>query len=114
MNPKSLDDTVDGGESRSRFAYHNELDISEGGVKSVSPDAAPKGERKSGRPAHITAGTNGVPGVGDRLLDISEIARTVGQYYRHAIVIPRIDSDEFEFVEPITGEVTLKIGRAHV
>lgn len=106
---------AEGGESRSRFAYHNELDPVEGGVKPVAENASPnrpalKGDRKSGRHSggtFITAGTNGVPAPADRRLDISEIARTVGQFYKHRFAITRREDDEFELAEPITGEVTL-------
>ena len=40
-------------------------------------------------------------------MDISEIARTVGQYYKHAVSITHLPGDELDFVEPIIGEVTL-------
>ncbi|MBC7805288.1 MAG: DUF177 domain-containing protein [Akkermansiaceae bacterium] len=114
MNPNSFSE-AEGNESHSRFAYHNDLDPVEGGVKPVSESAgadrlSAKGERKPGRHSNgtaITAGTNGVPGAGDRRLDISEIARTVGQFYKHRFAIAARDGDELDLAEPITGEVTL-------
>ncbi len=118
MNPNSFSE-AGGDESRSRFAYHHEPDPVEGGVKTAPESASAtaaadrnpaKGERKPGRHSNgtaITTGTNGVPGAGDRRLDISEIARTVGQFYRHRFAVSQFAADELEVAEPITGEVTL-------
>lgn len=114
MNPNTFSE-AEGSESRSRFAYHNELDPIEGGVRSVavstgSERAPAKGERRPSRHTNgtaITAGTNGVPGQGDRRLDISEIARTVGQYYKHRFSLEHREGDELDNPEPIAGEVTL-------
>lgn len=113
MNPNSFSE-AGSNDSGSRFAYHNELDPVEGGVKTVAESAGAdrpaKGDRKPGRHSNgtgITAGTNGIPGPGDRRLDISEIARTVGQYYKHRFAVVRRDGDELDIAEPITGEVTL-------
>lgn len=114
MNPNSFSE-AESKENHSRFAYHNDLDPVEGGVKPVAENAgmdrpSAKGERKPGRHSNgtaITAGTNGVPALGDRRLDISEIARTVSQYYKHRFAIARREGDELDIAEPITGEVTL-------
>ncbi len=114
MNVKPISDAATG-DSRSRFAYHNEIEPVEGGVRPVPEardgDAAPaKSERKGGRSAHgtaPTAGMSGVPAPGDRLLDISEIARTVGQFYKHRFSVTRRPGDEIDTAEPITGEVNL-------
>lgn len=98
----------DGADNRSRFAYTNELEPTEGGVKPVAEPVSGRAPAKQGRGAtHITAGINGIPAAGDRLLDISEIARTVGQYYKHTVSITHRDTDELDFIEPITGEVAL-------
>jgi uncharacterized protein len=115
MNPNTFPESDGGGESRSRFAYHHELDPVEGGVRPVSDSgdadrASAKGDRKPGRHSNgtsVTAGTNGVPAPGDRRLDISEIARTVGQFYKHRFSILHREGDELDITEPITGEVTL-------
>ncbi|MBC8140904.1 MAG: DUF177 domain-containing protein [Armatimonadetes bacterium] len=98
----------DGTDNRSRFAYITELEPTEGGVKPVAEASPERATPKHSRGNHvITAGINGIPAAGDRLLDISEIARTLGQYYKHTISIPHRDGDELDFVEPITGEVVL-------
>lgn len=107
MNADDL--SGDGAESRSRFAYHTELDATEGGVRPVvEAPASGHGSEKPHRPRNnVTAGINGIPAAGDTLLDISEIARTVGQYYRHTVLMPTLASDELDLAEPVTGSVTL-------
>ena len=110
MNAKSYHEAESDGNS-SRFAYHNELEPVEGGVRpveSIAKDKAPA--KKAGRNtngAHPPTGVNGIPGPNDRLLDISEIARNVGQFYKHRFAIEHREGDELDTAEPITGEVTL-------
>jgi uncharacterized protein len=73
-----------------RFAYHTDDDTPEGGVR---------------RPGARTA--TGAPGPGERLLDISEIARTVGMRYTHRFHIPPHAADDIDFAAPLGGEITL-------
>lgn len=82
--------------SSSRFAYHGD-EPTEGGVRSV----AGGGGSGHGR------GVNGAPGPADRLLDISELARTVGMRYRHSFLIPPYPEDDIEYAGPVVGEITL-------
>ena len=49
----------------------------------------------------------GVPGPAERLLDISEIARTVGMRYTHRFHIPPYAADDIEYAAPLDGEITL-------
>ena len=98
--------------TRSRFAYHSELEPVEGGVSAV-PAASDGGDtpgqntRKPGRGSNGTASATGLPNPEDRLLDISEIARNVGQYYTHHFSLSHRAGDELDTETPITGEVTL-------
>ena len=96
----------DGAESRSRFAYHHELDPTEGGVKPVAEGSGRAAKTPRGANS-ITAGINGIPAASDLLLDISEIARTVGQFYKHKISITALPGSDLAFAEPVTGTVTL-------
>ena len=63
----------------------------------INPNAGP-------RPA-----SNGVPGPGERLLDISELARTVGMHYVHHFEIPPLEGAEegLTLAAPMKGEIKL-------
>lgn len=82
-------DREEGRSSRFAFRVADELPA-EGGVRS-----------SAGR-----AGT-GAPGPGERLLDISELARTVGMRYTHRFQIPPYSADDIVFAAPLVGEITL-------
>jgi len=118
-NNEATEEPVSG--SHSRFAYHNELEPVEGGVRAVAEKpkdgkaSASKGERKPGphggrQTNGMGATTTGLPGPEDRLLDISEIARSVGMHYTHKFAISHREGDELDTDGPITGEVTLTNG----
>lgn len=63
--------------SGSRFGYYGD-EPTEGGVTSVRP--------KNG--AGMRPSSNGIPGPEEKLLDISEITRTMGMHYRHQFRLP--------------------------
>lgn len=86
--------------SRSRFSYHGDDDPGEGGV-SV---ARPKG---NGLRTATSASTPGVPGPDEPLLDISELARTVGMRYRHVFDFPPGRIPELTTVGPTRGEIRM-------
>ena len=108
MNAKTFSES-EGSENHSRFAYHNELEPIEGGVSAVSETPIPgnKEARKPGRGSNGAAISAGLPNLEDRLLDISEIARNLGQYYTHRFSLSHRAGDELDTETPITGEVTL-------
>lgn len=89
---------IGSGGGGSRFAYHgggsgDDGDLpAEGGVRGVGG---------GGR----TAG--GVPGEGELLLDISELARTLGMRYTHRFHIPPYPADDMDAVAPLDGAITL-------
>ncbi len=106
----------------SRFAYHGEdEEPGEGGVRSVNPDAAGTDAERMARGGVGGAGENagsnaarargevrtGVPGPEERLLDISELARTVGMHYTHVFSLPPYKDADMETVAPLYGEITL-------
>lgn len=101
-------------QNTSRFAYHGDDDLpAEGGVRSV-PAAREKGSNTAGGTSVTGQGggrphpaVNGVPGPEERLLDISELVRTIGMHYRHRFQLPAGDEKDFIAVSPIEGEVTL-------
>ena len=105
-------DTSSDSTPRSRFASFtsDEDEPQEGGVHSVSPSAP---SRKSGNNAHAPAPGSrtsavGVPGPQEKLLDISELARTTGMHYTHKFSFPPGKQDEdLENVTPIIGQITL-------
>lgn len=72
----------------SRFTYHNDVAGEQGGV------------RRAG-------GVAGAPGPAERLLDISELARSLGMRYIHGFEIPPHPADDIEYLAPLVGEVTL-------
>lgn len=81
----------DNGErSASRFAYHGDDLALEGGVQAV-------GKRPGA----------GAPGPEERLLDISELARTVGMRYTHHFHIPPRAEDDLDLAAPLDGALTL-------
>ena len=86
----STERPVNGGDTDKRaprFRYHAEDEPSEGGVRGASKA--------------------GAPGVAERLLDISELARTLGMQYTHRFHIPPWPEDDIEFVAPLDGEIML-------
>jgi uncharacterized metal-binding protein YceD (DUF177 family) len=85
--------------SRSRFSYFGD-EPTEGGVQSVLP-AGTRGDSLS------RAKIAGAPGPDERLLDISELARTVGMHYTHAFAFPPTVEGDLETVSPATGTVKL-------
>nr|CAA9286330.1 hypothetical protein AVDCRST_MAG63-4014 [uncultured Armatimonadetes bacterium] len=80
-----------GAEKASRFAYHGD-EPEEGGVRSVG--SSPRG-------------VAGAPGPAERLLDISELARTLGMRYTHRFHIPPYPEKDIDYAGPLEGEVTL-------
>jgi len=94
MSAKGSDPQRAAGSARSRFAYHGDAS-DEGGVRGLRTKAG-------GHPS-----SSGVPGPEERLLDISELARSVGMRYTHAFRLPPAKEKDFEVVAPIEGEVTL-------
>ncbi len=78
-----------GSAAASRFAYHTETEPEEGGV------------RATGRSA------SGAPGPAERLLDISELARSLGMRYTHRFHIPPYPESDIEYAAPLDGEITL-------
>lgn len=99
----------------SRFAYFggNDSDdsVSEsGGVYSVATE---KPATRSTVGINPNAGprpaSNGVPGPGERLLDISELARTVGMHYIHHFdILPLEGAEEgLTLAGPMEGEIKL-------
>lgn len=74
-------------ESSSRFTFHGD-EPEEGGVTSVRSKT-------------------GEPGPEERLLDISEIVRTIGMHYTYRFRIPPWDDAEFPAVAPTIGEVEI-------
>ncbi len=90
---------------RSRFAYFGE-ESEEGGVTSVreKPGQGPASETA---PPRGSSASNGAPGPEERLLDISELARTVGMRYVHKFRIPPGAIPDFDAVIPTEGEITL-------
>lgn len=96
---------------RSRFAYHTETEPVEGGVRAVDP-AGTKPTKQPPRTAGSNgiaapSGTTGAPGPADRLLDVSELARSVGMRYVHDFDIPPHEADFVEYAAPLVGQVTL-------
>ena len=84
---------------RSRFSYFGDEE-SEGGVQSVQPAREGPGSRTQSKPA-------GTPGPAEKLLDISEIARTLGMRYTHHFSFPAGREGDMETVTPTVGSVTL-------
>ena len=97
------------GGNASRFSYLSETEPVQGGVRSVTSSSS-KGPRK-GRNETLSvaasAAVSGVPGPSERLLDISELARSVGMHYTHRFHIPPYPEKDIEYAGPIAGEVTL-------
>jgi uncharacterized protein len=91
--------------SKSRFAYHGE-ESEEGGVTSVREKPA-RGTTSGAAPPRGFPASNGAPGPEERLLDISELARTVGMRYVHKFRIPAGVIPDFDAVTPTEGEITL-------
>lgn len=83
--------------STSRFSYHTDDDPGEGGVTSVGP----MGRRGT---SHTN---NGIPGPAELLLDVSELARTLGMRYTHHFAIPADAIADLGAVTAVTGDVTL-------
>ncbi len=94
----------------SRFSYFGNDETEPGGVYSV---AASKPSSKSGGNANLNPGprpaSNGIPGPGERLLDISELARTVGMHYVHRFQIPPAEGSEegLTLAGPMEGQIRL-------
>lgn len=83
----------------SRFAFHGDNDDpGEGGVRSVATGNKPFPTER-----HVS----GAPGPEERLLDISELARTVGMRYTHRFHLPPRSVEDLEAVTPLAGTVTL-------
>ena len=106
----ATDDLSENETTRSRFSYYSDDDEpQEGGVRTVSP-AAPS--RKSGINTSTPAPGSrssaiGLPGLSEKLLDVSELARTVGMHYTHKFSFPPGPQDDLEAVTPIVGQITL-------
>ncbi|MES2463683.1 MAG: DUF177 domain-containing protein [Armatimonadota bacterium] len=94
----------------SRFAYFGNGEPESGGVYSVG---AAKPSVKPGGTPNLNAGprpaSNGIPGPGERLLDISELARTIGMHYVHRFQIPPLDGAEegLTLAGPMEGQIRL-------
>ena len=92
---------------RSRFTYHGEEDgdPGEGGVIAARPPASRNGSAsaRSTPPGTVP----GIPGPAEPLLDISELARTVGMRYRHRIDFPADTIPGVETSAPTVGEIRL-------
>ena len=105
MNPSEKNNAPERQTESSRFAYHGD-EIEEGGVTSVvsKEDAAsgPKTGRSQGRPA-----SPGIPGPEERLLDISELVRSIGMHYIHRFSIPAGDVPDLPTAAPTVGQITL-------
>jgi uncharacterized metal-binding protein YceD (DUF177 family) len=92
----------------SRFSYFGSDESETGGVYSVAaskPASKPNGTPGAGpRPA-----SNGIPGPGERLLDISELARTIGMHYVHRFQIPPLEGAEegLTLAAPMEGQIRL-------
>ena len=112
MNTPDIDtdaedfDDTDAPAPKSRFVYYGEEDAGEGGVFAAAPaDAATP--RRGTIAGGAGRGTPGVPGPTEALLDISELARTVGMHYTHHFAFPAGNLDELATTAPTTGEITL-------
>lgn len=92
MSTKQGEDSEEAGsDAASRFGYLGSAPTS-GGVR--------KADARRGGPA-------GVPGPAERLLDVSEMARTVGMRYTHRFDIPPYAAEGVTFAGPLQGEITL-------
>jgi uncharacterized metal-binding protein YceD (DUF177 family) len=90
---------------RSRFAYHGDTPEI-GGVTSVVKEPQRESQSKGGT-INRRPSSPGVPRPEERLLDISELARTVGMRYTHRFAIPAHEIPDFDTATPIIGEITL-------
>lgn len=95
--------------SGSRFSYYSDDEPQEGGVRAVAPTAP---SRKSGSNSSAPVGgsrssATGAPGPAEKMLDISELARTIGMHYTHRFSFPPGPQDDLEAVTPIVGKITL-------
>jgi uncharacterized metal-binding protein YceD (DUF177 family) len=94
----------------SRFSYFGSGESESGGVYSVAT-SKPSG-KTTGAP-NVNVGprpaSNGIPGPGERLLDISELARTIGMHYVHHFQIPPLDGAEegLTLAGPMEGQIRL-------
>jgi uncharacterized metal-binding protein YceD (DUF177 family) len=102
------------GRGASRFSYDIDTEPEEGGVRAVgsnNPDTrGSDGETRSARlggAARPGPSGAGAPGPAERLLDISELARSVGMRYTHRFDIPAHPADYIEYAGPLVGQVTL-------
>ena len=97
---------IDGARS-TRFSYHGD-EPTEGGVLSVATRAHREGDGSANSPFRDVRGrAAGVPGPEERLLDISELARTVGMHYTHQFAFPPAVEGELETVTPTVGTIRL-------
>jgi uncharacterized protein len=98
----------DDAQPASRFSYHTEIEPEEGGVRSVTAPKPPQQRPSagSGGTAAVSA-ASGAPGPAERLLDISELVRSIGMRYTHRFDIPPHPADFVEYVAPLVGEITL-------
>jgi uncharacterized metal-binding protein YceD (DUF177 family) len=111
MKRDSLEQDNSGLES-SRFSSFgsDDFESESGGVYSVS---TVKSSNKHGNAPNPSTGarpaTNGIPGPGERLLDISELARTIGMHYVHRFQIPPLEGAEegLTLAGPMEGKITL-------
>ena len=104
MKTTGRDETV---ETRgSRFDYFGD-EPTEGGVTSVASEPASPNARGRRDAVMARAHGAGVPGPDERLLDISELTRTVGMHYTHHFAFPAGALPEVETVAPTTGTLTL-------
>ena len=91
----------------SRFSYHGD-EPTEGGVLSVATRPHREGDGSAASPYREVRGrAAGVPGPEERLLDISELARTVGMHYTHRFAFPPAAEDELETVASTVGTISL-------
>lgn len=96
----------------SRFSYFgsDDFESESGGVYSVTTSKSPNKHGNAPNPSTgARPATNGIPGPGERLLDISELARTIGMHYVHRFQIPPLEGAEegLTLAGPMEGKIKL-------
>jgi uncharacterized metal-binding protein YceD (DUF177 family) len=93
----------------SRFSYFGSDDSDSGGVYSVSTTKTSAKQNSTPHQIGHRPASNGVPGPGERLLDISELARTIGMHYVHQFqVLPLEGAEEgLTLAGPMEGQIRI-------